>query len=113
MDGVCKTSPCDDLCTTPEIMTNPDWDGFRVEPIGTNARCLAIEGYKPTGTKKERIVCWNLDTSARPLKVNGQPAACMQGDGVTLQPNSLGWYCVQVSAGPYTNNPGLLLPTVD
>ncbi len=108
VNGNCKSSPCDGLCTNLEVISATS-EGFRIEPLGSTERCVAIEGYTPNLTNP-RIVCWNLDTSARPLRVNGQPVSCVPDAGVALPQQNLGWYCIQVGAGADTSA-GLLLPT--
>jgi hypothetical protein len=112
VSGVCKTSPCDSLCNPEPVALVPD-DGFRVQSLGSAERCLSIEGYVPTKTNP-RVVCWNLD-NARTMKINGQSVPCTKGPnddgtGHPLTQTSLGWYCVQVSAGADPNNAGLILP---
>jgi hypothetical protein len=96
IQGTCKSSPCDDLCTNPEVL-HGDASGFRKDPLGTGASCFAVKGYEPTKTIP-KIVCWNFD-SERTLTVNGQRVPCMKDPGyaLTVQPDA--WYCVQVSAG--------------
>jgi hypothetical protein len=111
VDGTCKSSPCDGLCTNPTIVSAAnDSTGYRFDTLGTAELCIAIEGYLPTATPS-RIVCWNLDTSARPLQVDGQTVPCETGTGFPLPQNSLGWYCVQVGAGTDNSGAGVLLPT--
>jgi hypothetical protein len=107
--GTCKVSPCDGLCTNPEMISATS-DGFRMEPLGQTERCIAIEGYIPTQTNP-RIVCWNIDTTTRSLKVDGQSVSCLTGNGFALSQLSAGWYCIQVAAGG-DSSAGLLLPTI-
>jgi hypothetical protein len=102
----CLKSPCDGLCT-PELVSLSS-DGFRVDPLGTSARCLEVSGYQPTLTNA-RIVCWNFDAS-RTLKVNGQTVACVTNAGVPLTSERAGGYCVQVGMGG-ASDAGVLLPT--
>ena len=118
VDGTCKKTPCDNLCPNPEPISAAE-DGFRVQSLGSAERCLAIEGYFPTSTNPTlRIVCWNLD-NARTLQVNGKSVPCWNASppdaptaptGYPLSQTSLGWYCVQVTAGA-DNSAGFILPT--
>jgi hypothetical protein len=82
-------------------------DGFRVDPLGTAARCLEVRGYAPTETKA-RIVCWNFAAN-RTLNVNGAKVECIQNEGVLLTKKRADGYCVQVGAGQGTDA-GILLP---
>lgn len=111
LDGTCKSSPCDGLCASPNIVSaSNDSTGYRFDTLGSAELCIAIENYVPTATNP-RIVCWNLDTTLRPLQVDGQAVPCETGDGYALPQQSSGWYCVQVGAGT-DNSSGLLLPTL-
>ena len=106
-NGQCLKSPCDLLCATPEQISL-GVDGFRVDPVGTAARCLEVKGYAPTDTNA-RIVCWNFDAN-RSLSVNGQSVPCLPDAGFALNASRAGGYCVQVGAGG-TDSAGVLLPT--
>ncbi len=111
LNGTCKSSPCDGLCASPNIVSaSNDSTGYRFDTLGSAELCIAIENYVPTATNP-RIVCWNLDTTLRPLQVDGQAVPCETGDGYALPQQSSGWYCVQVGAGT-DNSAGLLLPTI-
>lgn len=99
--------PCDGTCPSPEAMTTTD-DGFRVEPLGTTARCFEVVGYDPSATNP-RLVCWPAD-SGRTFQVNGQTLPCVDVDGAALPSPRFGGYCVQVMAGS-PDWGGILLPT--
>jgi hypothetical protein len=104
--GDCLRSPCDQICNSPEVVSSGA-DGFRVDPLGTAARCLEIEGYEPTATDP-RIVCWHF-AGGRTLRVNGTTTPCLQNAGSPLGEPRAGGYCVQVGAGG-ENYAGILLP---
>lgn len=82
-------------------------DGFRVDPLGSGARCLEVKGYTPTETDR-RIVCWEF-LGGRTLRVNGTSTPCLRDDGSPLGEPRAGGYCIQVSAGGQ-NYAGVLLP---
>jgi hypothetical protein len=106
-DGACLISPCDGLCTQPEsIMANAD--GYRVEPLGSAARCFEVKSYRPTATEA-RLVCWEF-AGGRTLKVNGVTAPCAPDEGFPLTKERAGGYCIQIGPGG-ADYAGILLPT--
>lgn len=107
IQGTCKSSPCDDLCSNPEVLSAGS-DGFRKDPLGTEGHCFSVKGYRPDLTNP-RIVCWNFE-SGRTLSVNGRPVECATGNGYALTQEEMGWYCIQVSAGG-AQSAGFVLPT--
>jgi hypothetical protein len=104
--GIVTGRPCDDLCSAPEIVSLGE-DGFRVEPLGTRARCLEVTGYRPLGPP--RVVCWEF-VGSRVLRVNGSNTPCLANGGVPLGEERNGGYCIWVSAGDH-DYAGVLLPT--
>lgn len=108
IEGTCRSSPCDGLCANPEALPE-GIGGFRVEPLGETAHCIAVSGYLPTSTTA-RLVCWNFDES-RSLSINGKPLPCLKDPGQALTPQKeVGWYCIQIGVGG-VESAGLLLPT--
>jgi hypothetical protein len=72
-------------------------EGFRVDPLGTTARCFEVRNYHPTETDP-RIVCWEFQ-AGRSLAVNNESTPCLQNEGSPLGPERADGYCVEVGAG--------------
>jgi hypothetical protein len=106
-DGTCLRSPCDGLCEPAEAVT-ASADGFRVEPLGTGARCFEVRRYAPMSTQP-RIVCWEFDAS-RTLRVNGATTPCIPDAGHPLGKPRADGYCVQIGPGG-ADFAGFLFPT--
>jgi hypothetical protein len=92
----CMTGPCDGICNDPEMVNMTD-DGFRVDPLGTSARCFEVTGYEPVETNK-RVVCWEFH-NGRTFRVNGQTVPCLENEGYPMATDRAGGYCVQVGEG--------------
>jgi hypothetical protein len=102
----CIRSPCDGLCSNPEVI-EPGPEGYRIEPLGTEARCLELWAYAVSAAEP-RIICWEFE-EGRSLRVNGSELECASHPGAPVGgPRALG-YCIEVSAGE-PEFAGLLLP---
>jgi hypothetical protein len=104
--GECLSSPCENLCNSPETVSEGA-EGFRVDDLGTDARCFEVWGYAPTETNA-RIVCWEF-WDGRSLRVNGMDAQCVADEGYALGDQRGGGYCVEVGAGD-ADFAGFMLP---
>jgi hypothetical protein len=83
-------------------------DGYRVEPLGSAARCFEVRGYRPNATEA-RLVCWEF-AAGRSLRVNGVVTPCIADDGSPLTKERADGYCIQIGAGG-ADYAGILLPT--
>jgi hypothetical protein len=95
--GRCLDSPCVGLCDNPMPVSEGS-DGFRVDNVGSAARCFEVVNYHRPAMPPS-IICWGF-ADARTLSVNGTLAECMAEPGFSLPRERGKGYCVQMSEGP-------------
>lgn len=120
--GICITSPCVGICTTPTPITKKT-DGYREDNIPATEACFETTMYSVSAPSLPSFICWNIKD--RMVQVNGVTLAngtniqCQADPGAAVPATRAGGYCVHVTAskaGDTTDGfkfptPGELMPS--